>query len=228
MSNPQKTKDDLVQALDQFKKDLLLAPFGSLAKSETQYLIFRLLVDSAELDDCQDDFVLANQLGITAARVRGLRFRLDQARVSRDTLALDQVLSKGGFIIGAADKPESIRLEFTRSYVREHFLSVLREKRVVVDRTLSANVIELPIFKFFDLVFAELIGDKKAREASADAKAAADLLLSELNVIKSAAERNRKRSAAKKVMGAVLPNLATGALQRFTDFLIAAGGIPGH
>lgn len=221
MGNAPEVADRVEKALVKFKKDLLVAPFGSLAKSETQYLIFRLLIDTDALDDSADDFVLGNELGITAARVRGLRFRLDQARVSQDDLALDEVLCKSGFIVSTAERPENIRVEFTRSYAREHFLAALRARRILADRTLSANVIELNIFTFFDVALSQLIPDNGPRGASADAKKAAEELHAELAILWEAETDSKKKAAAKKVMGLVLPAAAQVPIERFMNLLLA-------
>lgn len=206
MTDTRKTLSRQSLALNRFAKDLLMVPFGSLAKSESQYLIFRLLLESGELDDALDDFAIANQLGITPTRVRSLRYRLDQARVSSGESPLVELLRMEGFLIEEIPDSDKVRVEFTRQYVREHFLAVLRARRVVGNRTLSADVIEVDAFKFFSAIFDELSADDADVRAGLIDDETIERARADLASVRSDKKKSERLAAAERLMSTLAAN----------------------
>ena len=73
-----------------FTEDVVSVPWGSMARGELDFLVFRLLIDGGQYDLAASDFALANALLTTPARVRALRFRYEQRRSKEEPGRLNE------------------------------------------------------------------------------------------------------------------------------------------
>lgn len=135
-------------AFDEFTATVLGVPWGSLAKSELEFQVFRLLVAHGRIDLTMRDTALASELEITPARVRALRFKWDQRVKAK--LTVDQMLSQ---IIPHAlnAKGDELIIRVDSGYVLDRIVDELRsgERPVLVRSLRTVGHVQVDVIDFW-------------------------------------------------------------------------------
>lgn len=125
-----------------FTRQILGTPWGSTSKAELEFQIFQLLVSSGAIDPSTGDGELAARLQVPLARVRALRYRLDQQSIGpnflQEVLRTFEVHRMEGAV-------EDVHLVIDSRYVRERFVESLRTERIAVRRELSGELLRVSI-----------------------------------------------------------------------------------
>lgn len=118
------------QALDTFIDQVRRNPWSTLAKSELEFMIFELLVDTGRIDpETQSDMLIASYLETTPTRVQNLRFKYEQKRFKEIGvgLYLQKIIvyetQDGKAIIGIDSK-----------YLRERLIDEMRTRSHLAER----------------------------------------------------------------------------------------------
>ena len=127
---------------------MLGVPWGSLAKSELEFQVFRLLVAHGRIDLTMRDTALASKLEITPARVRALRFKWDQR--GKAQLTVGQMLSE---IIPHAlnAQGDELIIRVDSSYVLDRIVDELRsgERPVLVRSLRTIGHVQVDVIDFW-------------------------------------------------------------------------------
>lgn len=102
-----------------------------LSKAQTEYLIFKLLVDTKHIDKRMSDFELANDLSTTMARVRALRFRYEQEEVKARKGKVDTLLDKNSILFEEAKESGKIRVVVRSRYLRDFLVAELQRLNAI-------------------------------------------------------------------------------------------------
>ena len=135
-----------------FEDEVLGAPWGSIAKSELELKVFRLLMATGSLDAGAGDGQVAATLKVPVSRVRTLRYRLDQESIGDDYLKA--VIER--FEVHRTEPATDVHLVIDSRYLRERFVERLRSERIAVRRELAGELLRLELT---DLVSFVLMAD---------------------------------------------------------------------
>lgn len=135
-----------------FEEEVLGAPWGSIAKSELEFKVFRLLMATGSLDATAGAGQIAARLKVPVSRVRTLRYRLDQESIGDDYLAA--VIKS--FEVHRTEPSTDVHLAIDSRYLRERFVERLRAERIAVRRELAGELLRLELT---DLVSFVLMAD---------------------------------------------------------------------
>ncbi|WP_423917928.1 hypothetical protein ACPEEZ_09415 [Frigoribacterium sp. 2-23] len=158
--------------LDAFASRVLSVPFGTLSKTETEFLVFRLLVEAGKIDLDSSEFVLSNRLLMTPARVRNLLYRYDQRVIESDPTQLAALVTAENTVIEAAVDTHHVRVRFRRGYLHEYVSTQLLRRNVIAEVTLTPGLMTVPIFDLFFVLRGASAGT--AADADDDATEGAD------------------------------------------------------
>lgn len=148
----ERTHDQRSIAISTFSDQLLSAPFGTLSKTEIEFLAFRLLVETGEIDLGSSDFVLSNRLLMTPARVRNLLYRYDQRLIEKEPSQLAKIIDASNTVLEAADRKGYVKVHFRRVYIRDYVVARLLNKQVIAEDQLTPGLLTVPIFDLFDVL----------------------------------------------------------------------------
>ena len=148
----ERTLDQRSIAISTFSNQLLSAPFGTLSKTEIEFLAFRLLVETGEIDLGSSDFVLSNRLLMTPARVRNLLYRYDQRLIEKEPSQLAKIIDASNTVLEAADRKGYVNVHFRRVYIRDYVVARLLNKQVIAEDQLTPGLLKVPIFDLFDVL----------------------------------------------------------------------------
>ena len=83
-----------------FSERYLSAPFASLTKSETDYVLFSCLVDAGYLDRTDPVFTIAQRLRITPTKAKNLLYQYDLRTMVEGDAAQTAALSDAIVVVG--------------------------------------------------------------------------------------------------------------------------------
>ncbi len=132
-----------------------------------------------------------------------------------------------GYLVAPIEGSEKVRVQFTRQYVREHFLSVLRSRRVVESRTLSPDVIEVDPSQFLKALFDELSEEKPKGESGKKTYESIETVRADLETIISSQVKDERLGAAKRVGATVAREGFSVALQTTVSVILKALQVTG-
>ena len=158
-----------------FSERYLSAPFASLTKSETDYVLFSCLVDAGYLDRTDPVFTIAQRLRITPTKAKNLLYQYDlRTMVEGDaaqTAALSDAIVVVGFTEGSdapgADRDrEVLTLGIENAYLRDVLIARLKKAGVFTDTRFNRELIEVKLYRFVQ-AFRELFPDSTYDETIA-------------------------------------------------------------
>lgn len=177
-------------AFNEFAETVLRVPWGSLAKSELEFQVFRLLVAQKRIDLAVRDSALAGKLEITPARVRALRFKWDQREKAE--LTVGEMLAQ---IIPHAlnDTGDELIIRIDSGYVLDRVVDELRsgERPVLVRSLRTVGHVQVDVIDFWIKVNA-LVGMSEE-----------DLDALRSDLLKAFPRRVVTKPATRKVFGAL-------------------------
>jgi len=162
-----------------FSERYLSAPFASLTKSETDYVLFSCLVDAGYLDRTDPVFTIAQRLRITPTKAKNLLYQYDlRTMVEGDaaqTAALSDAIVVVGFTEGSdapgADRDrEVLTLGIENAYLRDVLIARLKKAGVFTDTRFNRELIEVKLYRFVQ-AFRELFPDSTYDETIAKLEA---------------------------------------------------------
>ncbi len=124
-----------------FEEEVLGSPWGTIAKSELELKVFRLLTATGSIDPDAGDGEIATRLKVPVARVRAMRYRLDQEAIGDDYL--EAVVER--FEVHRTDVPGDVHLVIDSRYLRERVVERLRSERIAVRRELAGELLRLHV-----------------------------------------------------------------------------------
>ncbi|HEY0247179.1 MAG TPA: hypothetical protein VGC45_02860 [Gryllotalpicola sp.] len=180
--------DDLDRAVTAFLDEVQGAPWGTLSKSQIDFLLFKFLIDVGRVSLLDSDFEIANRLQTTTARVRGLRYRYEQRAVNDDPAVLARLVIPENFVFDTAGVEGKLRVSIRSKYLREYFAAALARRRAIALSETTPSVLVAPMRDFVEVLVglsvsgdwietpegekaqrqlvAELVGIRDAREYS--------------------------------------------------------------
>jgi hypothetical protein len=174
------------QALDVFLSEVRAVPWGTLAKTELDFLIFRLLVDRGDLVLSATDAALAAQLLTTPARVRALRFRYEQRKYQH--LSVEQIIAA---IVPHQVKGErDILVRVDSVFILDRLIDELHSRHYLVRRELTRSLIRVNVVDLF-VTLSEM--------GALENPAGIDLH-AELNDIFSSQEADERKASVKEAL----------------------------
>lgn len=170
--------EDAVQSVAAFAESVRASPWGMLSKAQTEYLVFKLLVDTGHIDKDLTDFELANELSTTMTRVRSLRFRYEQEAVKAQRGKIDSLLTEKSFLIEDAREVGKIRVVVRSRYLRDFLAAELQKQGAIALTEMTPSTL-LVTPKAFITVLAYVAGAPGKREwvTTPEGEAAVDAFL---------------------------------------------------
>lgn len=138
-------EDTLATAMDRFIEAVLKVPWGTLSKTELDYLIFALLVEEGRIDLGQTDLEIAGTLFTTPTRIRTLRFRHEQR--TSPTLTAAQIARQ--ITAHSVDGETSIFVQVESQYVLDHLKDRMRAAGRLVRSDLTRGLIKVDVVDLF-------------------------------------------------------------------------------
>lgn len=128
--------------------DLLSQPWGSMSRGELDFVVFRFLVEDGHVDLSSPDFEIAQELLTTPARIKALRFRIEQRNAKLGEIDLDSLIVPRNFIFAASTEPGWIRVRTESDYLRRRLQSELDALDALSEQRFDAKVLNVPIEAF--------------------------------------------------------------------------------
>jgi len=161
-----------------FSERYLSAPFASLTKSETDYVLFSCLVDAGYLDRTDPVFTIAQKLRITPTKAKNLLYQYDLRTMVEGDAAQTEALSHAIVVVGytETDAPGSDRdreiltLGIENAYLRDVLIARLKKAGVFTDTRFNRELIEVKLYRFVR-AFRELFPDSTYDETIAKLEA---------------------------------------------------------
>ena len=153
---------DETQFTTLFTERYLSAPFASLTKSETDYVLFSCLVDAGYLDRSDPVFTIAQRLRITPTKAKNLLYQYDlRTMVEGDaaqTLALSNAIVVVGFTESTESENEILTLGIENAYLRDVLIARLKRAGVFTDTRFNRELLQVKLYRFVQ-AFRELFPD---------------------------------------------------------------------
>lgn len=144
---------ETLRGLERFTEDVLGVPWGSLSKSEIEFRIFRLLVDEGKIKLEHSDVRIAQQLATTPARVRALRFKIQQREHSTKTeWSWNELLHADIVTLNAARTDgDDLILHVKDPFLKDVLTEKLRDgdRPVLVRSTLTPGHLKVEVVHFW-------------------------------------------------------------------------------
>lgn len=138
-------------AYELFVTEVTAVPWGALSKSEIEFQLFKLLVSCETVDRNRSDLRIADQLRTTPARIRNLRFRLDQRSGPEELLTLFTPKNVQIQLVKRDDQ-EFLLVHVNGAYLREIIGDAIRDNGSIAINTLSPGTFEIGRRDFLDML----------------------------------------------------------------------------
>ena len=153
-----------------------------LSRAQTDYLIFKLLVDTGHVDRSLSDFELANELSTTMARVRALRFRYEQEEVKAKRGKIDSLLTGKFFLFEDAKESGKIRVVVKSRYLRDFLAAELQKLGAIALTEMTPSTLLVTPKNFMKvLALAASTPGKREWVTSPEGEAAIDAFLQQVS-----------------------------------------------
>lgn len=171
-----------VQSADQvfgelFRRRYLSAPFASLTKSETDYVLFSCLVDSGFIDARGPVFATAERLQVTPAKARAMLYQYHLRTLSGDLAAQTAALSRAIVVVGFTEsddsEKETLTLGIENGYLRDVLVARLKASGVFTDSRMNRELVEVKLYRFvqaFRELFPESVYDDTIDKLEAESR----------------------------------------------------------
>lgn len=155
---PESTPEPSLNGVKEFIAAVTDAPWGSMAKSEPDYLVFQFLREQDVFKMTDSDFQIAQRLLTTPARIKAMRFRVEQRAMRPDGGGWGVLLAPTNFVFGPAKKNGNIRVRVRSPYMREKLIAVLDSEQKFTEIRFDSSVLELKPGDFLDALGKALKG----------------------------------------------------------------------
>lgn len=145
MAEPGDSSQAHVEALNTFLDEVRAVPWGTVSKTELDFLIFRLLVDRGDLSLARTDAALAATLLTTPARVRALRFRYEQ-RKWKD-LTVEQIID--AIVPHQVKGEKDILVRVDSVFILDRLIDEMHARHYLVRRETTRSLIRVDIVDLF-------------------------------------------------------------------------------
>lgn len=128
--------------------DLLDQPWGSMSRTELDFVVFRFLVEDGHIDLSNSDFEIAQELLTTPTRIKALRFRIEQRNAKEGTVDLESLILPRNFIFTRGLAPGTIRVRMNSEFLRRQLQSKLDELNAMNEHRFDTSVVEVAAADF--------------------------------------------------------------------------------
>jgi hypothetical protein len=140
---------ETTRPVERFLAEVRKAPWGTLAKSELDFLVFSLMTETGDIDLADSDSMIASDLLTTPARVRSLRFRFEQRRFQHlDEHELAEQIVRA-IVPFSVDGERSLFVHVESVYLLDRLIDQMRRKNRLVRRDLTRGLIKVDLVDLF-------------------------------------------------------------------------------
>jgi len=197
---------------EQFVKDFTAPAFGARSKSETDLLVFSLLIDAGLVDPKAHAFETAKRLTISTTKVKSLlqtwylRHQPGEAELRQSIV---EIILSARFVKDS----NYVALTITNGFVRDYFVSRVQRLDHQADRSFNPEIVRIT---------SDALADFMAAEAAETAAALKERLVRE-NIIADTSPTGVIKEVVKKIAMKVgdeaVGTIAGGLVGQTSDFI---------
>lgn len=134
-----------------FHDKYLSTPFGTLSKSETEFVLFSCLVDAGYVAPGAAIFDVARTLRVTPTRARNLVYQYKLRTMTADTELAE--LAAALTIVGFDDENEIVTLGIEDPYLRDVLVARLKSANLFTNTSFNRELVQVKLYQFVQAMY---------------------------------------------------------------------------